>query len=124
MARIQQVLGLVTSTGCQSAALAEHFGERLAEPCGHCSSCRDGAAKVLPPSPAVPPLSSSLDGDAFAALRDAHPNALGHPRQAARFLCGLTSPATTQAKLSRHPLFGALVTRRFADVLAWCAGSG
>jgi ATP-dependent DNA helicase RecQ len=119
MTRIQQVLGLVTSNGCQSAALAQHFGERLEEPCGHCSFCRDGTAKELPPSPAVPPLSSELDGRAFAALREAHPNALGHPRQAARFLCGLTSPATTQAKLSRHPLFGALVTRRFAEVLAW-----
>ena len=47
-----------------------------------------------------------------------HPTALGTPRQRARFLCGLTSPATTKARLSRHALFGALAERRFADVLA------
>jgi ATP-dependent DNA helicase RecQ len=47
---------------------------------------------------------------------------LGHPRQAARFLCGLSSPALTKAKLTRHGLFGVFEERRFADVLAWCAG--
>jgi ATP-dependent DNA helicase RecQ len=47
-----------------------------------------------------------------------HPAALGTARQRARFLCGLTSPATTKAKLSRHALFGALAEQRFADVLS------
>ena len=119
IARIQQVLGLVTADGCQSAALARHFGETLSSPCGHCSFCREERAQALPPSPALPALPHGLDVGAFSALRDQHPGALGHPRQAARFLCGLTSPATTKAKLSRHPLFGALVTRRFGEVLAW-----
>jgi ATP-dependent DNA helicase RecQ len=49
------------------------------------------------------------------------PEALGAPRQRARFLCGITSPATTRAKLTRGPLFGALATLRFADVLHWAA---
>ena len=43
------------------------------------------------------------------------------PRQAARFLCGLTSPALTRAKVTRHAIFGALEDRPFRDVLAWCA---
>ena len=119
MARMQQVLDLVTAKECQSAILALHFGERLSAPCAHCTFCRTGAAQVLPPEPAVPTLPSGLDVEAFDALRTAHPRALGHPRQAARFLCGLTSPATTHAKLSRHALFGVLATRRFSEVLAW-----
>jgi len=53
-------------------------------------------------------------------LQEAHPGALGTPRQAARFLCGITSPAATRAKLSRDALFGVAADRRFADVLAWC----
>jgi ATP-dependent DNA helicase RecQ len=44
---------------------------------------------------------------------------LGHPRQAARFLCGLSSPRLTKDKLTRHELFGVFDGRRFADVLAW-----
>ena len=122
MARIRQVLDLVTAKGCQSAVLALHFGEQLPAPCGHCTFCREGRAQVLPPASTPLPLPSGLDTKAFGALRDAHPRAIGQARQAARFLCGLTSPASTQAKLSRHALFGALSTRRFADVLAYLAG--
>jgi hypothetical protein len=39
-------------------------------------------------------------------------------QMAARFLCGLSSPALTKTKLSRHELFGIFENRRFAEVLA------
>ncbi len=55
-----------------------------------------------------------------ARSRAANPEALREPRQRARFLCGLTSPATTRAKLTRDPLFGAAADHRFAEVLDWC----
>ena len=123
MARVKQVLDLVTASECQSGVLALHFGEKLPEPCGHCTFCREGRAQEMPPARVELPLPVGLDTKAFAALRASHPRALGHARQAARFLCGLTSPATTQAKLSRNTLFGSLATRRFADVLAWSAAT-
>jgi ATP-dependent DNA helicase RecQ len=53
-----------------------------------------------------------------SALRAEYHAELGQPRQLARFLCGLTSPATTRAKLSRHQSYGALAAHRFADVLS------
>ena len=121
MVRVTQVLDLVTASACQSGVLARHFGEELARACGHCSYCRDGRAARLSAQPATSRVPETLDVSAFERLRAAHAAALGHPRQAARFLCGLTSPATTQAKLSRHALFGALAAHRFADVMAWCA---
>ena len=93
-------------------ALVAYFGEERPEPCGHCTFCLSGTAQRLP-EPAPP---AAVDVD-LAELVEAHPVALGTPRQRARFLCGLSSPATTRAKLSRHPLFGALAERRFADVL-------
>ncbi len=43
--------------------------------------------------------------------------ALTTPRQVARFLCGLSSPATTRARLTRHRLFGALADVPFPTVL-------
>ena len=67
-----------------------------------------------------PPIQTSLDVDELAAITDSHPGALGTPRQQARFLAGITSPATTRAKLTRDRLFGSLAERRFADILAWC----
>jgi ATP-dependent DNA helicase RecQ len=62
-----------------------------------------------------------LDVETFRVLRAANAPALREPRQAARFLCGLSSPATTKAKLSRHEFFGMFEEYRFADVLAWCS---
>ena len=44
--------------------------------------------------------------------------ALRSSRQLARFLCGLTSPAATRERLSRHPSFGLLERIPFGDVLA------
>jgi ATP-dependent DNA helicase RecQ len=70
----------------------------------------------------MPPIEVSISVDALAALRNSHPDALGSPRQQARFLVGITSPATSRARLTRDPLFGSLAERRFADVLAWCNG--
>ncbi len=118
--RIQRVVALVTHAGCQVNELVGYFGDVRDEPCGHCSFCLDGVAQRLPPSAAVPPVGEVVDGPALAALATAHPEALETPRQRARFLCGITSPATTRARLTREPIFGSLADRRFADVLAWC----
>jgi len=117
--RIQSVLTLVTHDGCQVRALVGYFGETRGERCEHCSYCLNGHALELPQPVPSPPIEARVDA-ALAALRSSHPEAIGAPRQRARFLSGITSPATTRAKLTRDPLFGSLAERRFADVLAWC----
>ena len=114
--RIERVVALVEHDGCQVQSLVGYFGETRAEPCGHCSYCLTGSAQRLP-EPA-PTRELELDRAVLDELAAEHPAALGTPRQRARFLCGLSSPATTKAKLSRHALFGALAEQRFADVLA------
>jgi ATP-dependent DNA helicase RecQ len=119
-ARIENVLALVTQDGCQVCALVGYFGETRGERCGHCSHCLTGHAQRLPEPEPRSPIETSVNVDALAALRDNHPAALGTPRQQARFLAGITSPATTRAKLTKDPVFGSLAERRFAEVLAWC----
>ena len=120
--RIARVVSLVTHDGCQVNELVGYFGEAREEPCGHCTFCLTGAAQQLPEAGTPPPLGEAVDRPALDALAAAHPGALGAPRQRARFLCGITSPATSRARLTRGPLFGAVADRRFADVLAWCGG--
>jgi ATP-dependent DNA helicase RecQ len=114
--RIQAVVALVEHDGCQVRSLVGYFGETRADPCGHCSYCLTGSAQNLP----VPTWNSEIELDraVLDELTAEHPTALATPRQRARFLCGLSSPATTKAKLSRHALFGVLAEQRFADVLA------
>jgi ATP-dependent DNA helicase RecQ len=119
IARAAQVVALVEHDGCQTAFLVGHFGQELPGPCGHCTWCRTGERQLLPVPAAPHPIERAVDPAAIAELRDEHPDALGAPRQLARFLCGLTSPRLTASKLSRHPLFGCLAARPFADVLTW-----
>ncbi|HEY8693794.1 MAG TPA: RecQ family ATP-dependent DNA helicase [Chloroflexota bacterium] len=119
VARLQDVLELLTHDGCQANALASYFGEQRVEPCGQCSFCRSGQRLRLHEPAAPPPLATRPELDRLAELRQAHPAALGEPRQMARFACGLTSPALTTAKLSRHPDFGVFEDYRFRDVLDW-----
>ena len=118
--RLAQVLALAERPDCHTNALVAHFGEVRAAPCGHCVPCRTGKVTALPrPAPAAP-LPAGLDVSSVHALASKHRDALGQPRQRARWLVGLTSPALTRAKLTRHPLFGALGGRSFREVLAWC----
>jgi len=118
--RLQQVIDLVERDGCQANALAAHFGEQRQTPCGHCTWCTGGVAqRLLPPVP-PPPIGALVSRAAVRTLREAHPQAVGEPRQLARMLCGITSPRLTAARLARHQLFGTLSGHRFADVLMWC----
>jgi ATP-dependent DNA helicase RecQ len=120
--RLSQVLQLVTHDGCQTGFLAAHFGEIRNEPCGHCTFCVTGRPQALPELPPLPPLSAGLDTRELDSLRQSQPEALAEPRALARFLCGLSSPALTRARLTRHALFGTLASYPFHDVLAWAAG--
>ena len=118
--RLAQVLALAERADCHTNALVAHFGEVRAAPCGHCVPCRTGQVSPLPRPASAPPLPGDLDVSAVHALASKHRDALGEPRQRARWLVGLTSPALTRAKLTRHPMFGALGDRSFREVLEWC----
>ncbi len=118
--RIKHITKFLSLDRCQTNALLKYFGETRVEPCGHCGACKRGHGAEFPPLPLLPPIPDAVDVDALTAVIGKHPVPLREPRQQARFLCGLSSPATTREKLSRHPLFGALADRRFPEVLAWC----
>ena len=117
--RLRQVLSLAEHEGCRVAALLTYFGETLeSECCGHCDTCLGHPVRPLPPLE-----TAVLDGNQLqmiAALAgEAYP-ALAHPRQMARFLCGLNSPATTRDRLTTHEAFGSLEKTPFHDVLTAC----
>ena len=113
--RLRQVLGLAAHTGCLTAYLTKHFGETLAAPCGHCDRCRGLPPQAMIRAPARRP--SDDEWRALSALASEQHAALATPRQFARFLCGLSSPAATRARLTRHAAFGLLADLPFADVL-------
>ncbi|CAN5683440.1 RecQ family ATP-dependent DNA helicase [soil metagenome] len=124
VSRVAQVVGLVTHAGCQTNVLLRYFGERPEWPCGHCTFCETGEAAAFPPAALGPPIEQLLDAGAFRELCDANRAALRAPRQQARFLGGLSSPALTRARLGKHRFFGVLEGCPFAEILTWCEAYG
>lgn len=112
--RIDRVLAYAQEVGCLTQHLLGHFGEEHGD-CGHCARCLGSPPKPLPePVYHVP---GEADRTVFESLRREGHEALRSPRQFARFLCGLRSPATTRAKLGKHPAFGRLESTPFQKVL-------
>ncbi len=119
--RLSLVPALVEHEGCQVQYLVGYFGEQLPAPCGHCTFCLTGQAQHMEPHGASTTISSKAPGGEVKTMRTEFPVELASDRQTARFLCGLTSPWFTRAKLSRHELFGSLEEFRFQDVVDWVA---
>jgi len=114
--RIHSMLDYAQEPRCLTGRLLEYFGENI-EPCGHCSVCEGQAPAALPPRARAG--MDACDVSGFDALAQAHPNALGRPRQQARFLCGLNSPAVSAVRgLRGNPLFARCAEVPFAEVLA------
>ncbi|MCP5560301.1 MAG: RecQ family ATP-dependent DNA helicase [Verrucomicrobiaceae bacterium] len=115
--RLEQVLKLAAHPGCLQQWLLAYFGEKMPNRCGQCSSCEERPKKprIIPQTQRPP-----IEPEAIAAMHEVMAErhaALRSARQIARFFCGLTSPATTRNRLTRHDSFGMLDHLPFADVL-------
>jgi ATP-dependent DNA helicase RecQ len=115
--RLDQVLQWVTHDGCQFSALCEHFAERRTERCGHCSWCLQKGVPITVPARPPTTIDEQLVRDAAHVLK-MQIKSRTEPQVLARFLCGVTSPQLTRAKLSSHAMFGALAHVPYRDVLA------
>jgi len=112
--RLNTICQWAENPACLQQTLVAYFGETLEQPCGQCSHCQ-GHDHQLPSrqSPAV-------DEAAVHTLSQELTHELSHPRQLARFLCGISSPRLSRSRLTRHPAFGTEIETPFAQVLALC----
>jgi len=115
-ARLALVMNYAEDPTCLTRHLVRYFGEELEADCGHCSSCEGQRNRDIPRSP-EPAITIDHVAEIQAVIAQGHAP-LRAPRQMARFLCGLTSPATTRARLSKHDAFGMLEGYPFQKVLA------
>jgi ATP-dependent DNA helicase RecQ len=112
--RLEKVLALSSTKVCLTKTLLKHFGESMGAPCGHCDRCRG-----IPPCKLKPTMARKVAAGELLEIRklvDAKHAALGTPRQLARFLCGMSSPAMMRARLYRHDSYGMLSDLPFGDV--------
>lgn len=116
--RIQTMLRYAQHDGCLTSHLLQYFGEDIDE-CGHCGICLGDAAVELHERSVKDISDFHIDG--VSELVEEYPDALARPRQQARFLCGLNSPAVSAKRTLRgNPLFGRLSSISFAHVLEHC----
>ncbi len=120
LARLASVVQLAESKRCLTRSICLHFGEKLPTPCRHCDRCQGIGPKRIPRTR----LRAITDDQRtrIRALIDENHAPLQTPRQLARFLCGIRSPATTRRKkghltLSYHDDFAMLDSHPFTDIL-------
>ena len=113
--RLRQLVDLMTAKQCQAAALAEYFGERLEQPCGHCAACVDDSRKFRSRSTDA---EERIPDEVWTQVSRLQSDQaiLQESVSLARLLCGITTPATTAAKLHRHELFGCCSAMPFQTV--------
>ena len=133
MARVQDVIGLMTAKACMSRGLAKHFGDEESvakEGCGHCSFCINKTSVLFDQSKRQSRKGRITAAKVIAVL------AATEARDDARFLAkvafGISSPRVTTEKLSKHRVFGSMEDCDF-DVgsvlfassaqLIWCCRS-
>lgn len=115
--RLGQVIDLCETDDCLTRVLVGHFGEALEAGCGVCGHCVEPPAgrRELPCS-LVDDVSTAQVAAIQALMNEKH-GSLRQARQVARFLCGITSPATARERLGRHDAFGMLAEVPFRTVL-------
>jgi ATP-dependent DNA helicase RecQ len=113
--RLQQVVDWIQSATCQVADLCDHFDSPLENPCGHCTLCEQQEPVKLADRD-VPPIAEKV-WDETANLQREHRDVFSHPIVMTRFLCGISSPRLSRAKLGSHALFGSLGAVPFQQVL-------
>ena len=118
--RLQEVMDWITLDRCQTSSLCERFDEPLAKECGHCSYCETGSPVAIANATPIEVPPEQLN--AALALQESMPEILRAPADITRVLCGISSPAITKAKLTRHELFGACAQIAFATVLEQVRG--
>ncbi|GIZ48762.1 hypothetical protein CKM354_001181200 [Cercospora kikuchii] len=114
LARMQQVMDLITGKACFARVLASHFGDTLpdnAQECGSCTWCQthDAVKSVAPPK-------RTWDAKAFSEVLAATTDR-DDARYLARIAFGIKSPRVTAAKLGNHSVFGSMEDHDFMALL-------
>ena len=110
MARVRQVIDLVTHPGCSSRELARHFGDEDTVPtdgCRHCNFCLSNTPVKFLQARDNLSRKGRIDEKKIKAILAAT-NVRDDARFLARVAFGISSPRVTTEKLGKHGVFGSM----------------
>jgi ATP-dependent DNA helicase RecQ len=115
--RIDAVFRVATTRACVTRSLLAHFGEKLEQPCGTCSTCiGEKRPRKLPCSKTEAVTLAEIEKiQELVAARHA---VLSSPQRLARFLCGINSPAMMRWRMYFKDEWGLLRRLPYEEVLA------
>ena len=119
VARIHHMIRLFETDQCLSKNLSAHFGEKLAQDCGHCAVCRGQSPGRLP-SDELAPL-SEFDGQTQLAPLETAADGAVPVHLATRFLCGIATPRLVQLKAKGLPGYSCMEQYPYKTVEQWVA---
>ena len=112
--RIHKMIAFFQGKECLSSSLAQYFGDYEApEQCHHCSVCNGEAAQF--PEIQQPPLDADKVKQWLQPYRTASDKGLSS-KSCSRFLCGISTPLSSQLKATKMEGFGKLENYPFAEV--------
>ena len=109
MARVSNVIDLITARNCLSRGLAKHFGDDASIPkkgCGHCSFCLTGSPVAFDRTKKRSRRGRISKKKIQVVL--AATNVRDDPRFLARVAFGIYSPRVGVEKLGKHAVFGSM----------------
>lgn len=117
--RLRLVVDLIEAETCQVNSLVGYFGEKRRKACGHCSYCQTKTKTPIAAAKELPPIGDKISASELRDIRSRFPEVVSQHRAMARFLCGLSNPAFSKAKITKEPLYAVLDAYRFDSVLAF-----
>ncbi len=114
--RCRSLLQLASANECQAVMLARYFGDRTTRKCKTCSACRV-EPMPMPQTFADRSVLGSSIPNMIEPLQTKYPEQFKHPRQIARFLCGISSPQSIRKRLTKLDAFGCCQKLPFESVL-------
>ncbi|GIW99387.1 MAG: ATP-dependent DNA helicase RecQ [Pirellulaceae bacterium] len=116
LARIDSLYDWYTAQECLHGRLCRHFGQHLAQPCGHCQVCAGQPLDAVDMDDSPRRVGDSAL-QMVRQLAARHPDVLRTSWQRARFLAGLSSPRMVASRLTRHAGFGCCRAVPFERIL-------
>lgn len=116
--RIQQVVDLISASGCIYHKLTEYFGQETSwDQCGHCSNCLNETVPIPPRK-----VNEDFSPHQYSEIKDRFLEVFKAPfskHDMACYLCGISTPLLARYRLKKSTYWSIFALYRYHKVMEW-----